>query len=387
MALMTITFSGLVSSGAAGASGETFTIGGIGDLTGVSNSPQPTQGLAAYAKWTNAHGGIEGHKLNFLSCDGVEAASKFESCAHNFAGNTAVDAAADLGGDEFGESDPILAAAGIGVCDADPVTTPEFSTPNGVSATGGVPTSLGALVTYFAKVKHYKSIAFTSINGVGSQIQAIVQSFASPLGMTVTPYLFSETTTDFTATATALAGSGKDVIIGATGVTAVGPLLTALKEAGSTIPVSFFDTSITPAAIKEAGSASNSLYSTSAFPTAAVADTRDKKALTNYLAGMKAYGKPASTGALQGWACGLMITQIIKQLGVDDATRAGILNTMQNGTISNAPLYPVTMGKKVSAPAVPTFSSLINPNEFIGQFQNGVFKINASVGRVNPYKA
>jgi len=159
----------------------------------------------------------------------------------------------NLGGDEFAQSDPILAAAGIGVINSDPVTTSEFATPNGVAATGGVPTSLGALVKYFATVKHYKSIAFTGPDGIGAQIQGIVQLFATPYKMTVTPYLFPETTTDYTATATALAASKADVIIGASGVSAVGPILSALKEAANTIPVAFFDTSITPAAITEAG--------------------------------------------------------------------------------------------------------------------------------------
>jgi ABC-type branched-subunit amino acid transport system substrate-binding protein len=376
-----------VSGASTGGSGKPITIGGIGDLTGVSSSPQPTQGLQAYAKYVNSHGGIDGHKLVFLSCDGAEDPNKFASCAHKFSANSAVLASSNLGGDEFAQSDPILAAAGIGVINSDPVTTSEFATPNGVAATGGVPTSLGALVKYFATVKHYKSIAFTGPDGIGAQIQGIVQLFATPYKMTVTPYLFPETTTDYTATATALAASKADVIIGASGVSAVGPILSALKEAANTIPVAFFDTSITPAAITEAGSASNGLYTTDAFPTMATAHGQDKTALADYAAGMKAVGQPQGTGSLQGWAVGLMLTTIVKSLGVSHATRAAILNVMEHGSINNAPLFPATMSKKTTAPANAAFSSLINPNEFIGQFKNGKFVILPGVGRVNPYAA
>lgn len=369
------------------ATGSPITIGGIGDLTGVSSSPQPTQGLQAYAKYVNSHGGIDGHKLVFISCDGAEDPNKFASCAHNFAANSAVVASSNLGGDEFSQSDPILAAAGMGVVNADPVTQSEFDTPNGVAATGGVPTSLGALVKYFATAKHIKSIAFTGPNGIGAQIEAIVQSFATPYKITVTPYLFPETTTDYTATATALAGSKADLIIGASGVSAVGPILSALKAAGNTIPVSFFDTSITPAAITEAGSASNGLYTTDAFPTPATATGQDKTALNQYAQGMQAVGQPQGTGSLQGWSVGLMLTTIIKALGVKSATRSSILNVIQHGSIDNVPLFPATMSKASTAPPISSFSSLINPNEFIGQFQNGKFAILPGVGRINPYTA
>lgn len=369
------------------ATGSPITIGGIADLTGVSSSPQPTQGMTAYANFVNTHGGINGHKLVFLSCDGAEDPNKFASCGHNFASNSAVVASTDLGGDQFAQSDPILAAAGIGIVNSNPVTQSEFNTPNGVAATGGVPTSLGALVKYFATAKHIKTIAFTGPNGIGAQIEAIIQNFATPYKITVTPYLFPETTTDYTATATALAASKADLIIGASGVSAVGPILLALKAAGNTIPVAFFDTSITPQAITQAGSASDGLYTTDAFPTPATATGQDKTALADYAAGMKAAGQPEGTGSLQGWATGVMLTTIIKALGVQNATRAAILNVIQNGSINNAPLFPATMSKKSTAPPIPTFSSLINPNEFIGQFQNGKFAILPGVGRVNPYTA
>jgi hypothetical protein len=151
--------------------------------------------------------------------------------------------------------------------------------------------------------------------------------------------------------------------------------------------VAFFDTSITPAAITEAGSASNGLYTTDAFPTPATAKGQDKTALADYAAGMKAVGQPQGTGSLQGWAVGLLLTTIVKSLGVSHATRAAILNVIEHGSIKGAPLYPATMSKKTTAPPIAAFSSLINPNEFIGQFKNGKFVILPGVGRVNPYAA
>jgi ABC-type branched-subunit amino acid transport system substrate-binding protein len=387
-AMSLLTSAGVVWGGStAGAASSTITIGGIGDLTGQASSPQPTQGLQAYAAFVNSHGGISGHHLKVISCDGAEDPNKYAACAHELSGNSAVVASTDLGGSEFGQSDPILAAGGVGIVDSDPVSATEFDAPNSVSATGGVPTSFGAIVKYFATVKHIKSIAFVSLNGIGTQLQAIVESFAKPYNITVEPYLFPETTTDFTATATAVAASNASVILGSTGVQSVGPLLLALKAAGNSIPVSFFDTSVTPAAIKEAGSASNGLYTTDAFPTLATATGQDKTAMENYIKGMAAAGQKTGSGSLQGWASGLMLTTIIEKLGVANATRAAILKVIESGTIDNAPLYPKAMGKKISAPPIASFSSLINPNDFMGQYENGTYKILPGVGRINPYKA
>jgi ABC-type branched-subunit amino acid transport system substrate-binding protein len=373
------------AASASKATGSPLTFGAIADLTGTASSPQPTQGIEAYANFVNSHGGIDGHRLVIESCDGAESPSQTAACGQRFASNPSILGAFDLGGDQFGQSDPVLAAAGVGIVDSNPVLSNEFDTPNGIAATGGVPTSLGALVKYFVTTKHIKTIAFTSLDGVGSQIQAVLESFTKPAGVTVLPFLFPETTTDYTATATAIASSKADLIIGATGVQSVGSLLVALKAAGNTIPVSFFDTSITPAGIKQAGSAANGLYTTSAFPTPAIATGADLTELNDYAAGMKAAGQPESTGALQGWASGVLMTTIVKQIGVANVTRAAILNVIKTGTITDAPLFPSPMGKKVSAPPIAAFGSLVNPEEFIGQYQNGVFNIVPGSTRVNPY--
>jgi len=381
------TASGASTSGKA--TGKPITIGGIGDLTGAGSSPQPTQGLQAYAKYLNSHGGIGGHPLKFISCDGALDPNLFISCARSLVSNNAVIASSDLGGVNFSVSDPILATAGVGVVNSNAVTSPEFAAPNAVITTGGVPASLGALVKYFYETKHIKSIAFTSVTGPGSQIQAIVDSFAKPLGITVTPFLYPTTTTDFTATATAMAASGAGLILGATPVQGVGSILLALKAAGNTIPVSFFDTSITPAAIKQAGSASNGLYTTSAFPTPHTATGQDKQELVAYAAGMRAIGQPTGSGSLQGWATGLLLTNLIEQAGGVKATRASVLNALQNGSMNHVPLFPAHLSRAAgmsTAPPVSAFAALINPSDFIGEYHNEVFSIIPGVGRVNPFK-
>ena len=53
-AMSLLTSAGVVWGGStAGAASSTITIGGIGDLTGQASSPQPTQGLQAYAAFVN----------------------------------------------------------------------------------------------------------------------------------------------------------------------------------------------------------------------------------------------------------------------------------------------------------------------------------------------
>ncbi len=382
--------SGTTASASDNATGSPITIGGIGDLTGAGSSPQPTQGLAAFVKYTNSHGGIGGHPLKFISCDGGLDPNLYISCAKNLASNSAVIASSDLGGIGFGQSDPVLAQADIGIVNSDAVTAPEFDAPNAVIATGGVPVSLGALVTYFARTKHVQKVAFTSVTGEGAQIEAIVASFAKPLGVTIVPFFYPQTTTDFTATALAISASGAGLVLGATPVEGVGSFLLALKAAGNTIPTAWFDTSLTPAAITQAGSAANGLYTTAAFPTPATARGTDATALADYAAGMKAYGQPTGTGSLQGWAVGLLLANLITQGGGGAATRASVLNVLQKGSFNSVPLFPAHLSRAPgvsTAPPVPSFAAMVNPSDFIGQYDNGVFEILPSVGRVNPFQA
>jgi ABC-type branched-subunit amino acid transport system substrate-binding protein len=341
-------------------------------------------------KYTNSHGGIGGHPLKFISCDGGLDPNLYISCAKNLASNSAVIASSDLGGIGFGQSDPVLAQADIGIVNSDAVTAPEFDAPNAVIATGGVPVSLGALVTYFARTKHVQKVAFTSVTGEGAQIEAIVASFAKPLGVTIVPFFYPQTTTDFTATALAISASGAGLVLGATPVEGVGSFLLALKAAGNTIPTAWFDTSLTPAAITQAGSAANGLYTTAAFPTPATARGTDATALADYAAGMKAYGQPTGTGSLQGWAVGLLLANLITQGGGGAATRASVLNVLQKGSFNSVPLFPAHLSRAPgvsTAPPVPSFAAMVNPSDFIGQYDNGVFEILPSVGRVNPFQA
>jgi hypothetical protein len=145
---------------------------------------------------------------------------------------------------------------------------------------------------------------------------------------------------------------------------------------------------LTPAAISQAGSAANGLYTTAAFPTPATATGQDATELADYAAGMKAYGQPTGTGSLQGWAVGLLLAKAITQAGGASATRASVLNVIQKGSFDNVPLFPSHLSRAAgasTAPPVPAFSAMIDPSDFIGQYENGVFAILPSVGRVDPF--
>jgi branched-chain amino acid transport system substrate-binding protein len=75
---------GSSSSGAASATGSTWTIGAIGTFSGISSSATaPAQGaLQAWADYTNAHGGINGHQIRVISLDDQGVASVSLADAH-----------------------------------------------------------------------------------------------------------------------------------------------------------------------------------------------------------------------------------------------------------------------------------------------------------------
>ncbi|MDG9719294.1 ABC transporter substrate-binding protein [Streptomyces sp. DH24] len=112
--------------------------------TGATNQPGMPAFAQAYARWINAHGGINGRKLRVLVCndhnDGVAAAK----CARRAAKENVV----AVVGSYSQHSDaflPPLEGAGIPYIGGYGITTNEFTSPLSYPVNGGQPTLLAGL--------------------------------------------------------------------------------------------------------------------------------------------------------------------------------------------------------------------------------------------------
>ncbi|NUP22409.1 MAG: ABC transporter substrate-binding protein [Streptomyces sp.] len=131
------------------------TTGGSGDgsITVMTWAPQDTKATnkpgmpafaQAYARWVNARGGINGHKLKVLTCNDHNDSVTAAQCADRAADENVV---AVIGSySQFGDTFlPSLEGAGIPYIGGYGVTNSEFTSPLSYPVNGGQPTLLAGL--------------------------------------------------------------------------------------------------------------------------------------------------------------------------------------------------------------------------------------------------
>ncbi|MDT0614263.1 ABC transporter substrate-binding protein [Streptomyces lancefieldiae] len=117
--------------------------------TGATNKPGMPALARAYARWVNANGGLNGRKLNVLTCndhnDGVTAAK----CARRAAKENAIAVVGSYSqhADSFF---PVLEGAGIPYIGGYGITNTEFTSPLSYPVNGGQPALLAGLGSVLA---------------------------------------------------------------------------------------------------------------------------------------------------------------------------------------------------------------------------------------------
>jgi len=131
------------------------TAGGSGDdpITVMTWAPQDTSATnkpgmpafaQAYARYVNAHGGINGRKLKVLTCNDHNDSVAAATCAREAVKNDVVAVVGSYS--QYGESYlPDLEGAGIPYIGGYGVTTAEFTSPLSYPVNGGQPTLLAGL--------------------------------------------------------------------------------------------------------------------------------------------------------------------------------------------------------------------------------------------------
>jgi branched-chain amino acid transport system substrate-binding protein len=197
------------------ASGKTITIGYDNVESSGNSLPEWRYGGQAAIDYVNAHGGINGAKVNPVYCyvDGSPEASI--SCAHEFVNDhvALVFVGVDVG---LASSLPILSSAGIPVVAADASVTAQDTSPGSFLLSGGYEPEYGALALALknAGANHLDVIDYSGIGPGADEGYAEVQDLASKLGVTVQQTSVPISDTDWTTTiASALNGSTNGFIL------------------------------------------------------------------------------------------------------------------------------------------------------------------------------
>ncbi|MET9255651.1 ABC transporter substrate-binding protein [Streptomyces sp. NPDC003717] len=112
--------------------------------TGTTDKPGMPAFARAYARWINAHGGLDGRKLTILTCDDRNDGVAAAKCARRAA---EADAVAVVGSySQHAESFlPVLESAGIPYIGGYGITDAEFTSPLSYPVNGGQPALLAGL--------------------------------------------------------------------------------------------------------------------------------------------------------------------------------------------------------------------------------------------------
>lgn len=114
------------------------------EQTSATNKPGMPAFARAYARWINAHGGINGRKLKVLTCDDHNDSLAAAKCATSAVKQNVVAVVGSYS--QYGDSYlPTLESAGIPYIGGYGVTTSEFTSPLSYPVNGGQPALLAGL--------------------------------------------------------------------------------------------------------------------------------------------------------------------------------------------------------------------------------------------------
>lgn len=178
----------LISAVPAAATGSTYVIGNIGTYTGALSGDYNSdpQVLKAWAEWTNAHGGINGHPVKVISLDDQGNPSTVLQDSEKLVQQDHILAMVDVntnGGPSFAPYLQTQKVPVIGATSNPPGTTDLYYYPVG---TGEVASVYGTVAS--GKLVSAKNIAvvYCAESPTCAEIVGAVKSFGSPNGEAVT---------------------------------------------------------------------------------------------------------------------------------------------------------------------------------------------------------
>ena len=336
-------------------------------------------GFEAWAAYTNAHGGINGHPVKIIRCDDKLTPDGNTACARQLINDPTVLA---VGGTESPviaqAGEPLFAAAGLAYVCGNPLAPPEFQGGSAFCITGGPAAEYAALVDYMVGTLHIKNLGGLYINStVGKQTTDFWAGIARQEGATVEEIPLEAAQADYTPVITQATSAHAEAFLIGIDPASTARFFQSASQAGVKVPIATVGSAVTPAVVQAAAQYGGPFYYTQAAP---ILNTSDPN-VAAYLNQMKASGHSDGIGnaSAASWMTGLVLEAAIKQLG-SNVTRSSLNQLLQSGTISNVPLLPSTL---TLSNAPKTFPHLANAGCYIAKQQGS--SSSYSTGRVTAH--
>ena len=328
---------------ASGAAAQPILIGDESDLSGffvtwLGRNPQH-DGYVAATDYVNAHGGIDGHPIKLLTCDGKSDTARAAICAEQFITEHVL---ATVGWDNGWGEGGVLKSEAAGIPNVGyPDTVNEMNGPLSFPLLGGGYDSYPAQVKYFAQVKHVTRVVVFFLDApVGYELEAVYNQALKKWGVPdVTDIPYSATSADPTAAVTRVKEANPQVVF----YVGIHPneAIEAASEVGlggcSKVPWTLGDIAIEKSFIDAVGPLADGCYGDSA--------TRDylhsnlnaqtkvfQDAMHTYMPNVYIFQNTAT-----GFATMMTLANIIKKIGVANLTRTSLVNFLKN--VSHFPVY------------------------------------------------
>jgi branched-chain amino acid transport system substrate-binding protein len=343
-------------------------------LSGEYPYPEDVTGAQAAAKAINASGGIQGHKLEVVSCDGqsVTDPNPTIACAQNEVADSAV--LADVGNYSGfgGVSLPIFQKANLASIGDAPFSAQQYSLDDSFPFIGfeGEGTAV-ILADHGAKKPVFATVELAEDQQATQLANAILEkSRGIKLGGSVPVPL---TETDITPQVTQAASEGDGVAMNITPQQTT-QFVVGVSQGGlsSKLKLAMAALNATPAEIKSFGSAANGVYVESSLPLV----TSNVSGIKLYRAQMNAVDSKAIKDeiSLNSWLATWAFAQVARKLPAARLTRVGVLNAFNHLTNFNVfgllpPNYTTT---KPSAMGIPGLNRVFNVYSYYGEIEHGV---------------
>jgi branched-chain amino acid transport system substrate-binding protein len=295
------TSSAAAGSAAAALSGAPVTVGVIYTADNqAGNTPGIQIGANAAADYVNDQlGGINGHPVKVLACNGMNAPENDTECATKFVNGGVVDVVG-LDGLWGTNGQPIVAKAGI-INQTTPLAAGEFTGPTSFPFDGGPTAGAGAVASYVLS-QGWKSVACVYLD-LASVKPSCDQSFAGPLkaaGVKYVSVAVPPTATDFAQYAQAASVDKPQAVLVLDGPTQIASLVQAASQLGLTTQYFAPNISASASYFNVGALANGTIFY---FPTRVWTDTADPDVKT-FVAAMQKYAPGAAVNAesLQGFA-------------------------------------------------------------------------------------
>jgi branched-chain amino acid transport system substrate-binding protein len=295
------TSSAAAGSAASAPSGAPVTVGVIYTANNQGNNePGIPAGANAAADYINKElGGINGHPVKVLACNGMNAPENDTACATRFVSGGVIDVVG-LDGLWGSNGQPIVAKAGI-INQTTPLSAGEFTGATSFPFDGGPLAGAGAAASYVLN-KGWKSVACVYLD-LASIKPSCDQAFAGPLqaaGVKYVSVAVPPTATDYAQYAQAATVNKPQAILMLQGPSQNARFVQAASQLG--ITTQYFAPNITaqPSYFNVGALANGTIFY---FPTRVWTDTGDQDIKT-FVAAMQKYAPGAAVNAesLQGFA-------------------------------------------------------------------------------------